>query len=105
MQRFISSCSILIFEINDLVNDEPHLQTVCKQIGVKRNKSSRIGLLTISFSFRIFKKYLETNHSEFYFSIVVSLFLIFANENRSKYYTSFGLKVIPVFLVVNGCLN
>ncbi|GGA63896.1 hypothetical protein GCM10008015_01000 [Flavobacterium palustre] len=100
VQRFILIfVLILIFEIIDLANDDPHLQTVPQQIGVKRTKI--LGLLLL-FPF-YFLEFFKTNFIQkqlvvnLVLVVTLSLFLIFSNTNRSKYYTSFWVESIPVF--------
>jgi hypothetical protein len=100
VQRFILVfVLILIFEILDLANDDPHLQTVPQQIGVKKTKIVGL-LLLIPF---YFLEFLKTNFIEkqlivnLVLVVVLSLFLIFANEKRSRYYTSFWVESIPIF--------
>jgi hypothetical protein len=100
MQRFILVfVLILIFEILDLANDDPHLQTVPQQIGVRKTKMVGLSLL---FPF-YFLEFLKTNFIveqlivNLVLVLALSLFLIFANEKRSAYYTSFWVESIPVF--------
>ena len=90
---------ILIFEINDLANDDPHLQTVPQKIGVKRTKVLGLWLIILFF----FLEFLKSNFNQkqivvnFILVVLVSLFLLFANENRVKFYTSFWVESIPIF--------
>ncbi|HQE33309.1 MAG TPA: hypothetical protein PLO52_01835 [Flavobacterium alvei] len=103
MQRFILIfVLILIFEIIDLANDDPHLQTVPQQIGVRRTKNLGYILLLIfcvleffnsKFNFHFFSLQLLL---VFAIAIIVALFLAFVNENRSKYYTSFWVESVPI---------
>lgn len=100
IQRFLLVfVLILIFEILDMANDDPHLQTVPQQIGVKRTKFFGL-LLLIPF---YFLEFFKTNFIEKQLLVnlvlvgMLSLFLIFANEKRSKYYTSFWVESIPIF--------
>jgi hypothetical protein len=100
VQRFILVfVLILIFEILDLANDDPHLQTVPQQIGVRKTKMVGLSLL---FPF-YFLEFLKTNFIveqlivNLVLVLALSLFLIFANEKRSAYYTSFWVESIPVF--------
>jgi len=99
IQRFfLIFVLILIFEIIDLKLDDPHLKTVPQQIGVRSTKI--IGsLLLLAFVL------IEFFESTFRFStfllkvgvaLTVLLFLLFANEKRSKYYTSFWVESIPI---------
>ena len=100
IQRFILVfVLILIFEILDLANDDPHLQTVPQQIGVKNTKI--VGLLLLLPFY--FLEFLKTNFVEKQLIVnlvlvaTLSLFLIFANEKRSRYYTSFWVESVPIF--------
>lgn len=100
MQRFLLVfVLILIFEILDLANDDPHLHTVPQQIGVRKTKI--VGLLLLLPFY--FLEFLKTNFLEEQLKVnlvlvlTLSFFLIFANEKRSSYYTSFWVESIPVF--------
>jgi hypothetical protein len=100
IQRFILVfVLILIFEILDLANDDPHLHTVPQQIGVVKTKIVGL-LLLIPF---YFLEFLKINFLEeqlivnLFLVLALSLFIIFANEKRSNYYTSFWVEGIPVF--------
>lgn len=99
VQRFILIfVLILVFEIIDLANDDPYLQTVPQQIGVKRTKVLGL-LLLISFYFlELFKNnFIEKQlYVNLVLVLMISLFLLFANEKRSKYYTSFWVESIPI---------
>jgi hypothetical protein len=99
VQRFILIfVLILIFEIIDLKYDDPHLKTVPQQIGVGPTKI--VGsLLLLLF---VLLEFLEANFRmgplvlKVGFAITVLLFLLLANERRSKYYTSFWVESIPI---------
>ncbi|MGO4821948.1 MULTISPECIES: hypothetical protein [unclassified Flavobacterium] len=100
IQRFILVfVLILIFEILDLANDDPHLQTVPQKVGVKQTKI--IGLLLLIPFY--FLEFLKNNFIEEQLIVngilvlTLALFLAFANETRSKYYTSFWVESIPIF--------
>lgn len=100
VQRFILVfVLILIFEIIDLANDDPHLKTVPQQIGVCKTKLLGLFLMFIPFYFMEFFK-VHFVEKQLYINLVlvlmVSLFLIFAKEKRSKYYTSFWVESIPI---------
>ncbi len=100
IQRFVLVfVLILVFEIIDLANDDPHLQTVPQTFGVKKTKLLGF-LLLIPFWF------LEVFISTFNYHdaiinlimvIMLMLFIAFANPNRSKYYTSFWVESVPIF--------
>lgn len=100
---------ILIFEIVDLKNDDPHLKTVPQQIGIKNTKNVGFVLLIlfIGLSFCNFKGKANNQLIElllnFVIAIVIGFFLFFSNENRSKYYTSFWVESIPIiwFLILH----
>jgi len=99
LQRFILIfVLILIFEIIDLQQDDPHLKTVPQQIGVKQTKwlgsLLLVGFLSLAF--------LDTNFNyqtlilKAGVSFTVFLFLLFSNEKKSKYYASFWAESIPI---------
>ena len=99
IQRFILIfVLILIFEIIDLAKDDPHLQTVPQQIGVKLTKQLGFLLLALFFGLNFFSFIIDVNfeYSSFITAIVTAVFLAFANEKRSKYYTSFWVESIPI---------
>jgi len=99
LQRFLLIfVLILIFEIIDLKVDDPNLKTVPQQIGVKRTKT--VGsLLLVGF---VLLEFLDAQFSystlflKLGIAFTVFLFLVFANEKRSKYYTSFWAESIPI---------
>ena len=100
LQRFILIfVLILIFEIIDLQQDDPHLKTVPQQMGVKRTKI--VGsLLLLAF---VGLEFLDTNFSyptlllKTGVATTVFLFLLFSNEKKSKYYSSFWVESVPKF--------
>ncbi len=99
IQRFILIfVLILIFEIIDLAKDDPHLQTVPQQIGVKRTKQLGFLFLALFFGLNFFSFIIDVNveYSSLIIAIVTAFFLAFANEKRSKYYTSFWAESIPI---------
>ena len=100
VQRFILVfVLILIFEILDLANDDPHLHTVPQQIGVRKTKM--VGLLLLLPFY--FLEFLKANFIEeqlivnLVLVLALTLFIIFANEKKSSYYTSFWVESIPIF--------
>ena len=100
IQRFILVfVLILIFEILDLANDDPHLKTVPQTIGVKRTKFLGLSLLV---PFCLLEFLISTfNYADLFINLimiaVLSLFIVFANTKRSKYYTSFWVEAVPIF--------
>jgi hypothetical protein len=97
LQRFIIIfVLILIFEIIDLAKDDPYLQTVPQQIGVKKTKT--LGYFLLMF-FGLLEILNSNNNSQFLsllLTFAIAVALAFANEKRSKYYTSFWVESIPV---------
>ncbi len=99
LQRFLLIFTlILIFEIIDLKTDDPHLKTVPQQIGIKSTKILGFALLIIFWGLGFFNGDFQFFELLLHFviAIIIALFLFFANENRSKYYTSFWVESIPV---------
>ena len=99
LQRFILTLIlILIFEINDLKDDDIRLKTVPQTIGVLKTKYL-IGLLLIPF---YFLEFLKVNYygNQWIINLilvsVIALFTYYANPNRSKYYTLFWVESVPV---------
>lgn len=99
LQRFILVfVLILIFEIIDLKKDDPHLLTVPQQIGVMQTKIAGSILLFIF----IMLEFLDTDYRhqalllKSGIALTVFLFLLFANDKRSKYYTSFWAESVPL---------
>ena len=99
IQRFILVfVLILIFEIIDLAKDDPHLHTVPQQIGVKRTKI--VGLLLLLLFSGL--EFLEISSDgirvviKLILPVLTALFLIFANERRSRYYSAFWVESIPI---------
>ncbi|HLF52167.1 hypothetical protein [Flavobacterium sp.] len=90
---------ILIFEIIDLKKDAPSLRTVPQKIGVKLTKVLGLSLLLPFYFLEFFKS--DFNENQLWINLILivitALFTIFANPNRSKYYTSFWVESIPVF--------
>ncbi len=102
LERFLLIFTlILIFEIIDLKTDDPHLKTVPQQIGVKRTKILGFVLLTAFCGLGFFNSNSNIQISglllNFVIATVIALFLFVANENRSKYYTSFWVESAPIF--------
>lgn len=107
IQRFILVfVLILIFEIIDLANDDPHLKTVPQQIGARQTKILGYLLLMLFCALEFLISNINVNNNFqflplqvvliFAIAIVVALFLAFANEKRSKYYTSFWVESVPI---------
>ncbi len=104
IQRFILVfVLILIFEIIDLAQDDPHLKTVPQQIGVKRTKNLGFILISVFCGLAILNLKLSANFqvlpwiSEIVIAGLIVLFLAFANKKKTIYYTSFWVESIPIF--------
>ena len=103
LKRFILIVVLLfVFEIIDLAWDDPHLKTVPQQIGVKRTKHLGILLLLVFLSLEFLRT--DKNSIDFAANIfliaITAVFLLFANERRSRYYTSFWTESIPIFALL-----
>ncbi len=99
IQRFLLIfILILIFEIIDLKQDDPHLKTVPQQIGVKRTKTAGFLLLLVFYFLEFLRIQIDKNQLIINFSLVMitAFFLFFAKETKSKYYTMFWVEMIPV---------
>lgn len=107
IQRFILIfVLILIFEIIDLAKDDPLLKTVPQQMGVRRTKNLGYVLLMVFCILEFFNSNLKGNLNFqflplqlvmiFAIALLVAMFLAFANEKRSKYYTSFWVESVPI---------
>ena len=99
VKRFIQIVVLLfVFEIIDLAWDDPHLNTVPQQIGIKRTKHLGISMLLL---FLVLELFQVNDLKRFLASVVVivvtGIFLVLANEKRSKYYTAFWVESIPMF--------
>lgn len=100
VQRFLLLFVLItIFEIIDLKTDDPNLQTVPQKIGVKQTKIIGLILLVVFYCLEFLQRHIETTQliSNAILVITMSIFLWFATENRSKYYTSFWAESIPIF--------
>ncbi len=99
LQRFILIfVLILIFEIIDLKVDDPNLKTVPQQIGVKRTKQVGVLLLLVFLSIECWNADFASKAFAVKLGIASTtfLFLIFAHEKRSKYYSAFWVESIPI---------
>jgi len=90
---------ILIFEIIDLKEDDPHLKTIPQQIGVWNTKWLNLILLVPFYFLELFKSHVD--YSQLMVNIVLvvitALFTIFATPERHKHYTLFWVEAIPIF--------
>ncbi len=99
VKRFILVVVLLfVFEIIDLAWDDPHLKTVPQQIGVVRTKVLGVILLLVFLFLELFQMHesLPKFASSIMLIVATALFLVFATEKRSKYYTAFWTESIPI---------
>jgi len=96
---FLVILLILIFEIIDLKEDDPHLKTIPQQIGVRNTKILILCCLLPFFLLEFLRTTLDYRQiiGNLIMVVTVSLFTIFANPQRSKYYTLFWVESIPIF--------
>ncbi|UFH46759.1 hypothetical protein LNP27_01620 [Flavobacterium galactosidilyticum] len=99
IQRFILIfVLVLVFEIIDMSNDDPYLQTVPQKIGAKMTKKLGITLMILFYFLEFMKSNFDVKQLivNFVLVVLVSLSLLFVNKKRSKYYTSFWVESIPI---------
>ena len=90
---------ILIFEIIDLKEDDPHLKTIPQQIGVRRTKILNLCFIVAFFFLELLRITIDYRQliGNFVMVVTTSLLTIYATPNRSKYYTLFWVESIPIF--------
>jgi len=95
---FLVIILILIFEIIDLKEDNPSLKTVPQTIGIKNTKL--VGLMILAIFFCLEFLLSDVRISQLIINgilvLIVSLFTLYADEERSKYYTTFWVECIPI---------
>lgn len=99
-QRFILVIIlILIFEIIDLAEDDPHLKTIPQQIGVRRTKILNLCFLLPFFFLEFLKITIDYRQvaANAIMVITTALFTVYATPQRPKYYTLFWVESIPIF--------
>lgn len=98
-QRFVFVTVLMFpFEIRDLNYDSLKLATIPQQIGIKNTKMVGVLLLMLFFLLEFLKPQLNVEHtvSMLITMFVTLLFLIFANRNQGRYYSSFWVEGIPL---------
>jgi len=99
VQRFVFVIVLMLpFEIRDLQYDSLKLATIPQRIGVKRTKTIGVLLLFVFFFLEYFKDEINGESILIHLTILVmtSLFVLFTNKKRSKYYSSFWVESIPI---------
>jgi len=100
VQRFLFIFAIAIpFEIRDLNLDKRHMRTIPQCLGIKNSKILGIFLLIVFFGLEFFKdgQIIYASLPLFLTSLVSIAFLLYSNNQRGKYYTSFWVESIPIF--------
>lgn len=98
-QRFVFVTVLMFpFEIRDLNYDSLKLATIPQQIGIKNTKMVGVLLLMLFFLLEFLKPQLSVEHtvSMLITMFVTLMFLIFANRNQGRYYSSFWVEGIPL---------
>ena len=98
-QRFVFVTVLMFpFEIRDLNYDSLKLATIPQQIGIKNTKMVGVLLLKLFFLLEFLKPQLNVEHtvSLLITMFVTLMFLIFANRNQGRYYSSFWVEGIPL---------
>ncbi|MGL2967310.1 hypothetical protein [Flavobacterium sp. XGLA_31] len=99
VQRFILIfVLILVFEIIDLLQDDPHLKTVPQQIGVTWTKIVGCMLLAVFVLLELAMTSVAypTLLLKSGVALTTGLFLVFAHKRRTSYYSSFWAESIPI---------
>lgn len=99
-QRFVFVAVLMFpFEIRDLNYDSLKLATIPQQIGVKKTKIVGVLLLMVFFFLEFLKPQLNVEHIVIVLitTFITLMFLIFANRNQGKYYSSFWVEGIPIY--------
>lgn len=98
-QRFVFVTVLMFpFEIRDLNYDSLKLATIPQQIGIKNTKIVGVLLLMLFFLLEFLKPQLNVEHTVgmLITMFVTLMFLIFANRNQGRYYSSFWVEGIPL---------
>ena len=98
LQRFlIVVVLVLPFDIRDVQYDAISLQTIPKKIGIEKTK--RLGLVLMIISLVIeycMQLEIDSKNSFLGFFFLVTIFLMRAQIEQSKYYSSFWVELLPI---------
>ena len=99
IQRFlIVVVLVLPFDIRDFQYDAISLQTIPKKIGIEKTKRLGLILMIISLIIEYFMMLkIHSKNSFLGFFFLVTIFLMRAKKEQSKYYSSFWVEALPVF--------
>ncbi|RZJ74309.1 MAG: hypothetical protein EOO45_08935 [Flavobacterium sp.] len=103
VQRFLLVLVlILIFEIIDLAEDDPHLKTIPQQIGVRHTKWLNLCLLIPLFFLEFLRISIDYRQlaANFVMVAATAVFTLYAHPGRNKYYTLFWVESIPILWLV-----
>lgn len=98
-QRFLFIMVLMFpFEIRDMQFDNLKLSTIPQKIGIKRTKVIGLLLLVGFFFLEFFKDEINSKSVTvlILISVITLLFLVFSEENRAKYYSSFWVESLPI---------
>ena len=103
VQRFLLVMMLMLpFEIRDLQYDSLKLATVPQKLGISNTKVMGV-LVGMAFFFLEFLKE-EVNAKLLVITLAVTLivvlFILFANEKRSDYYSSFWVEGVPILWLI-----
>lgn len=89
---------ILIFEIIDLAEDDPHLRTIPQVIGIEKTKWLNLFFLMLFYFLEFFKSVVDVKQLVINVVLVTvtALFTFYANPERPKTYTLFWVESIPI---------
>nr|WP_321224932.1 hypothetical protein [uncultured Psychroserpens sp.] len=99
IQRFIFVLVLMLpFEIRDLNYDSLKLATIPQKIGVKQTKLVGLLLLIVFCLLNYFKDQIDvkTTINTLIIAIITLVFLVFAKQNQTKYYSAFLVESIPI---------
>jgi 4-hydroxybenzoate polyprenyltransferase len=109
IQRFLLVVILILpFDIRDVKFDAISLQTIPKKIGVKNTKRLGVALLVFSLVLEFLSSTEVATKTPFMlFFFLMMLFLMRAETNQSKYYSSFWVEALPIiwWLVLLGFHN
>lgn len=103
IQRFILVMMLMLpFEIRDLQYDSIKLSTIPQKIGIKNTKIIGVLLGMVFLFLEFFKNELSPKVIILTFAVtfITLLFILFANRNRSDYYSSFWVESVPILWLI-----
>ncbi|MBN4047007.1 hypothetical protein JYU05_00510 [bacterium AH-315-P13] len=98
-QRFIFVIVLTLpFEIRDMQFDSLKLATIPQQIGINKTKVMGVLLLIGFFFLEFLKNNIDSERTAILITVacITLLFLVFSEEKRTKYYSSFWVEGLPI---------